>query len=248
MDKLIYTAMTGAKQILSQQGVVAHNLANLSTNGYREEAASFRAVPVEGDGLPTRVSVVDTTIGVNMTPGVIQTTGRSLDVAVQGPGWFAVEARDGSEGYTRNGSFEINSEGILQTRTGLNVLSEGGPLSIPANYSVSIARDGTVSAVPQGQALTNVIVVGRLKLVNPPDADLAKGADGLFRTREGASAEVSQDVALASGALESSNVNAVEAMVSMITLARQFEMQMKLLQNAESNSKSAGQLLSVNGG
>lgn len=247
MDKLIYTAMTGAKQILTQQGVVAHNLANLSTNGYREEAASFRAVPVQGDGLPTRVFAVDTITGANMTPGAIQKTGRDLDVAVQGPGWLAVEARDGTEGYTRNGSFEISSEGILQTRTGLNVMSEGGPLSIPANHSVTIARDGTVSAVPQGQALSNVIVVGRLKLVNPADADLVKGQDGLFRTREGAPAEASQDVALVAGALEASNVNAVEAMVSMITLARQFEMQMKLLQNAEANATSADKLLAVNG-
>lgn len=247
MDKLIYTAMSGAKQTLVQQGVVANNLANLSTTGYREEAAAFRAVPVQGDGLPTRVFAVDTITGANMTPGAIQKTGRDLDVAIQGPGWLAVEARDGSEAYTRNGSFDINSEGILQTRTGLNVMSEGGPISIPANSSVTIARDGTVSAVPQGQSLSNVIVLGRLKLVNPPAGDLVKGQDGLFRTAGGEPAETSQDVALVAGALEGSNVNAVETMVSMITLARQFEMQMKLLQNAEANSKSADQLLAVPG-
>jgi flagellar basal-body rod protein FlgF len=247
MDKLIYTAMTGAKQTLYQQGIVAHNLANMSTTGFREEAAAFRAVPVQGDGLPTRVFAVDSITGVNMTPGAIQKTGRDLDVAVQGPGWLVVEARDGTEAYTRNGSFEISSEGILQTRTGLNVMSEGGPISIPANHSVTVARDGTVSAVPQGQSLGNVIVVGRLKLVNPPEGELVKGQDGLFRTRDGEPAEASQNVALVPGALETSNVNAVEAMVSMITLARQFEMQMKLLQNAEANAKSADQLLSVNG-
>lgn len=247
MDKLIYVAMTGAKQILTQQGVVAHNLANVSTTGYREETASFRAAPARGDGLPTRVFAIDTSTGANMTPGAIQKTGRDLDAAVQGSGWFAVEARDGTEAYTRNGSFEISSEGILQTRTGLNVLSEGGPISIPANFSISIGKDGTVSAVPQGQSLNNVIVLGRLKLVDPPEANLAKGPDGLFRTRDGAPAEASQNVVLAPGSVESSNVNAVEAMVSMITLARQFEMQMKLLQNAENNAKSADQLLAVNG-
>jgi flagellar basal-body rod protein FlgF len=247
MDKLIYTAMSGAKQTLLQQAVVANNLANLSTTGYREEAAAFRAVPVQGEGLPTRVFALDTITGANMTPGAIQRTGRDLDVAVQGQGWLSVEAQDGSEAYTRNGSFQISSDGILQTGTGLNVMSEGGPISIPANHSVTIARDGTVSAVPQGQSLSNVIVLGRLKLVNPSPSDLVKGQDGLFRTRSGEPAETSQDVALVSGALEGSNVNAVEAMVSMIALARQFEMQMKLLQNAESNSKSADQLLAVNG-
>lgn len=247
MDKLIYVAMTGARQILNQQGVVAHNLANLGTTGYREETAAFRAVPVQGDGLPTRVFALDTSTGANMTPGSIQKTGRDLDAAVQGSGWFAVEARDGSEAYTRNGSFEISAEGMLQTRTGLNVLSEGGPISIPANHSISIGKDGTVSAAPQGQSPGNVVVLGRLKLVDPPGANLAKGPDGLFRTRDGEPAEASQGVVLAPGAVESSNVNAVEAMVSMITLARQFEMQMKLLQNAESNGKSADQLLGVTG-
>lgn len=247
MDKMIYTAMTGAKQILYQQAVVAHNLANLNTNGYREEAAAFRALPVQGDGLATRVPVIDTITGSNMTPGAIQQTGRDLDVAIQGPGWLAVEARDGSEAYTRNGSFEISAEGILQTRAGLNVMSVGGPILIPANHSVTIARDGTVSAVPQGGALNNVLVVGRLKLVNPPDAELSKGPDGLFRTRDGVPPDASQDVALVARALEGSNVNAVEAMVSMIALARAFEMQMKLLQNAEANAKSADRLLAAGG-
>jgi flagellar basal-body rod protein FlgF len=247
MDKLIYVAMTGAKQILYQQGVVANNLANVGTTGYREETASFRAVPVQGDGLPTRVFTQDTTTGANLAPGAIQKTGRDLDVAVQGQGWLAVEGRDGQEAYTRNGSLQISPEGILQTRTGLNVLSEGGPLSIPANATVTIARDGTVSAVQAGQALKNIVTVGRLKLVNPPEGSLVKGQDGLFRTRDGQPADTSPEVALVSGALESSNVNAVETMVSMITLARQFEMQMKLLQNAESNARSADQLLAPTG-
>lgn len=246
MDKLIYVAMTGAKQILYQQGVVAQNLANLNTAGYREESGSFRSVPAQGDGLPTRVFAVDTTTGSNLTPGAVQKTGRDLDVAVQGSGWFTVEARDGSEAYTRDGSFALSPEGILQTRTGLNVLSEGGPISIPANYSVSIGKDGTVSAVPSGQSVSNVIVLGRLKLVDPSAANLVKGTDGLFRTRDGAPSESSPEVVLTPGAVESSNVNAVETMVSMITLARQFETQMKLLQNAQDNAKSADQLLAVN--
>jgi flagellar basal-body rod protein FlgF len=247
MDKLIYVAMTGAKQNLYQQSVVAQNLANVSTTGYREEAASIRATQAQGEGMPTRVYAVDTTTGANLTPGAIQKTGRDLDVAVQGSGWLTVEAKDGSEAYTRNGSLEISSEGILQTHNGLNVLSDGGPISIPANYSITIGKDGTVSGVPQGQSLSNVIVLGKLKLVDPPASNLQKGPDGLFRTRDGEPAESSQDVVVVPGAVEASNVNAIEAMVSMITLSRQFEMQMKLLENAQNNGKSADQLLGLNG-
>jgi len=245
MDKLIYVAMTGAKNILHQQAVVANNLANLNTTGYREETASFRAVAAQGDGLPTRVYSVDTSTGASFAPGMIQKTGRDLDVAIQGPGWIAIESRDGSEAYTRNGSLQISPEGILQTRTGLNVLSDGGSISIPANSSVTVAHDGTLSAVQPGQSSTNVITLGQIKLVNPPEGDLTKGQDGLFRMRDGETAERAQNVALVSGALETSNVNAVEAMVSMIGLARQFEMQMKLLQNAEANERTADQVLSA---
>lgn len=246
MDKLIYVAMTGARYNLAQQAVVAHNLANVSTSGYREETAAFRALPTVGEGAATRVYAVETTTGANLAPGAIQTTGRDLDVAIQGKGWIAVEGRDGTEAYTRNGSFQLSPEGVLQTRTGLNVLSEGGPMSVPANHTITVARDGTVSAVPQGQSLTNVIVVGRIKLVDPPESGLVKGGDGLFRAANGRPAETSQNVALVPSALEASNVNAVESMVAMISLARQFEIQMKLLQNAESNDRSANQLLSVN--
>lgn len=245
MDKLIYVAMTGAKNNLHQQAVVANNLANLNTTGYREETASFRAVAAQGDGLPTRVFSIDTSTGASFAPGMIQKTGRDLDVAIQGPGWIAIESRDGSEAYTRNGSLQISPEGILQTRTGLNVLSDGGSISIPANSSVTVAHDGTLSAVTPGQSSTNVITLGQIKLVNPPDGDLTKGPDGLFRMRDGEAAERAQNVALVSGALETSNVNAVEAMVSMIGLARQFEMQMKLLQNAEANERTADQVLSA---
>jgi len=141
---MIYVAMTGAKHILGQQAAVAHNLANVSTNGYRAAASAFRAVPVEGEGLPTRTFVVDSTSGSSFAQGALQRTGRELDVAVQGPGWIAVQANDGSEAYTRNGSLEVNPNGMLQTRNGLNVLGDGGPISIPPDSIISIAKEGTV--------------------------------------------------------------------------------------------------------
>lgn len=246
MDRLIYVAMSGAKQTLSQQGTVAHNLANASTAGYRAQTAAFRAAQVEGDGLPTRSFVVDSTPGSDFTPGPIQHTGRDLDVAVEGAGWIAIQAPDGSEAYTRSGSLQISVNGVLQTRSGLNVMGDGGPIAIPADTSVTVGRDGSVSTVPTGNRPTQMTPVGRIKLVNPPENELVRGDDGLFRLRSGAAAQADASVKLQGGAVEGSNVNVVDAMVSMIALSRQFDMQMKLLQNADSNEQRAAQLLSVN--
>src|SRR5690606_27731176 len=143
MDRLIYTAMTGAKQILEQQATTSHNLSNVSTTGFRAQLDTFRAVPVVSNGLPTRAFVVDATVGTDFREGPIQHTGRDLDIAVRGPGWIAVEREDGSEGYTRSGSLKINENGVLQTENGLNVLGDGGPIAIPPETLISIGRDGT---------------------------------------------------------------------------------------------------------
>lgn len=246
MDHLIYTAMTGATHTLEQQATTSHNLANATTTGFRAQIDQFRAVPVQGAILPTRAFVVDSTTGSDFRSGVIQQTGRELDVAVQGDGWIAVQAADGSEAYTRNGSLKLDENGVLQTHDGLSVLGDGGPLSIPPGRNVAMAKDGTISLVPNGSAATGLTSVGRLKLVNPPAADLVRGDDGLFRLKDGNPADADPKVTLVSGALESSNVNVVDAMVNMISLARQFDMQMKVLQNAESNDSKASQLLAMN--
>lgn len=245
MDRMIYTAMTGAKHILDQQATTSHNLANATTTGFRAQIDQFRAVPVQGAALATRAFVVDSTTGSDFRGGAIQHTGRELDVAVQGEGWLAVQAEDGSEAYTRNGSLKINEDGMVQTPNGLNVLGDGGPLSIPPGRNIAVAKDGTVSLVPDGSAATGLTSIGRLKLVNPPVADLVRGDDGLFRLKDGSAASADPKVNVISGSLESSNVNVVDEMVNMISLARQFDMQMKLLQHAESNDGKAAQLLSM---
>jgi len=245
MDRLIYTAMTGAKHILEQQATTSHNLANSTTTGFRAQIDQFRAVPVQGAILSTRAFVVDSTTGSDFRGGAIQHTGRELDVAVQGDGWIAVQAADGTEAYTRNGSLKLDENGVLQTGSGLTVMGDGGQLSIPPGRNIAMAKDGTISLVPDGSAATGLTSVGRLKLVNPPAADLVRGDDGLFRLKDGSSAEADPDVTLISGALESSNVNVVDEMVNMISLARQFDMQMKLLQHAENNDGKAAQLLSM---
>jgi flagellar basal-body rod protein FlgF len=245
MDRLIYTAMTGAKHIMEQQATVSNNLANATTTGFRAQLDSFRAVPVVSDGLPTRAFVVDATVGSDFSAGPIQQTGRNLDVAVQGDGWIAVQRADGSEGYTRHGSLKLNENGVMQTQSGLNVMGDGGPIAIPPDVIVTIAKDGTISAVNSGASPGAVNVLGRIKLVNPPTESLVRGDDGLFGLKDGNPAQADANVAVLGGALEGSNVNVVDSMVSMISLARQFELNMNMLKNAENNAAKADQFLSL---
>jgi flagellar basal-body rod protein FlgF len=245
MDRLVYTAASAARQLMLRQDVVAHNLAHASTPGFRAETSALRAVALEGAGAPTRAFVVQATTGADLTPGPLEHTGRALDVAVEGPGWIAVAGPDGREAYTRAGSLEVGPSGVLETRAGFAVLGEGGPISVPPEHTVAIARDGTVTALPNQPAGAAPVQAGRIKLVNPPPENLVRGPDGLFRTRDGAPAQADPQVALAGGALEGSNVRAAEAIVAMIGLARQFELQMKLIATADDNARRAASLLSV---
>lgn len=245
MDRLIYTAMSGAKHILDQQATNSHNLANSTTTGFRAQLNSFRAVPVQSEGMPTRAFVVDSTVGSDFSTGSLQNTGRDLDVALQGKGWLVVQGDDGVEKMTRHGSLKVSENGVLQTQSGLNVMGDAGPITIPPEVTIAIAKDGTVSTIPSGSKPSAVQVIGRLKLVNPDEQNITRGSDGLFVTKDGSTLDPDASVTVAGGMLEGSNVNVVESMVTMINLARSFEMQMKLLTNAENNATKASQLLSL---
>jgi flagellar basal-body rod protein FlgF len=240
MDRLIYLSMSGAKATMQRQETLANNLANASTVGFRAELAAFRAVPVEGSGASTRVFALESTPGYDASPGQVSATGRKLDVAMKGAAWLAVQGLDGTEAYTRFGSLDVNAEGNLVTTSGLTVLGDGGPIALPPETEASIASDGTVSAT-DSRGRSNV--VGKLKLVTP-EGPLTRGTDGLFRAADG---DLSADATarVQDGALEGSNVSAVETMVAMIAAARQFEAQMKSLSTAEGDDKAASQLLAV---
>ena len=228
---------------MQRQDALSNNLANANTSGFRADLLAFRSVPVRADGTATtRVYNLEATAGFNTQSGALTQTGRSLDIAVNGEGWIAIQALDGNEAYTRAGALEVSADGLLQTRNGLPVLSDGGPITVPANAEILMGIDGTVSAKVAGQAPSTV---GRIKLVNPPPAELRKGNDGLVRSASGDPAPADETVRMSSGVLESSNVNVVESMVGMIALSRQFEMQMRLLQNAEQNAQRAAQLLTT---
>jgi flagellar basal-body rod protein FlgF len=245
MDKLIYTAMTSGTHTMEQMDTTTHNLANASTDGFRAQLDSFRAVPVVSTDLPVQSFVVDSTIGADMSPGGIRQTDRPLDVAIQGSGWLVVQTADGKEAYTRSGSLKVDPNGLLQTQDGLSVLSDSGTISLPPDELVSFSKDGTVSSIPAGNKVANGTLIARLKLVNPPENTLVRGDDGLFRTKDGVAADADAGVTVVGGAIEGSNVSVVESMVSMISLARQFDMHMKLLTSAQSDDEKASQILSL---
>jgi flagellar basal-body rod protein FlgF len=239
MDRMIYNAMAGAKAAMQRQEVLSNNLANVSTSGFRAELVAFRSVPVRGDGASTRAYALETTVGYNDQAGPWNHTERRLDVAMVGKAWMTVQGLDGTEAYTRAGSLDVNAEGLLVTKAGLPVLGDGGPITVPPNTTVQIGADGTVSA--QGQT-GRPNTVGRIKLVTPEDK-LNRGEDGLFRSVDG-DLPADPNARLESGVLEGSNVSAVETMVAMISAARQFEQQMKLLTLAQTQGQVSSKLLS----
>lgn len=248
MDRIVYTAMNGAQQLLQKQAAVANNLANINTTGFREQLAIQRAVPLQGGGLfPTRVSTVEVTAGTSYKEGPLAETGNPLDVAIRGQGWFAVQT-PGGEAYTRAGDFSVNADNMLVTKQGYPVLSaEGGPVELPDQGIVTFTTDGQISALGAGDNPQDIQNVGQLKLVNPEQGALQRGDDGWFRLAEDEIAPVDPLVTIAPGFVEKSNVNAAEAMVAMINNSRHFEMQMKVITDASSREEKANSILSTNG-
>jgi len=242
--------MGAASQTLNQQAVTASNLANASTPGFRAQLNAMRAVPVEGLSLPTRTLVTASTPGADMTPGQMDYTSRPLDVALQQDGWLAVQTADGGEGYTRNGNIQVDSVGQL-TIQGHPVIGEGGPITVPEGSEITIAADGTISALNPGDPPNTVSPVGRLKLVKAEGFEVQRGDDGMFRLTQaaqatrGATLQSDPSIRVMSGVLEGSNVKPVAAMTDMIASARRFEMQMKVISSVDENAGRANQLLSM---
>jgi flagellar basal-body rod protein FlgF len=245
MDRSIFVSTSGVKQTMDAMSTSANNLANVSTTGFRAQIDSFSSVPVIGDGMNTRAMAVSATVTSDFKPGPIQQTGNPLDVAIKGEGWIAVLGKDGKESYTRNGNFEVDKTGVLITAQGQRVQGDGGAINIPQDTTLLIGADGTVSGTQTGISSNTVQILGRIKLVNPPLKSLVRGDDGSFRLTSGGKALASADVRLESGALEGSNVNPVEEMVNMISLARQFEMHTKMLQSMDTQAGKADQLLTL---
>jgi flagellar basal-body rod protein FlgF len=243
MDRMVFVAMSGAKETLLAQASNSNNLANASTPGFLADLQQFRSMPVFGDGYPTRVYGMSENPGVDFKHGAIVHTGRDLDVAINGDGWFAVQARDGSEAYTRRGDLKVDANGLLSTGNGLPVLGNGGPIAIPPAEKIEIAADGTISIRPLGQGAGELAEIDRIKMVAPSLEGMRKGQDGLLRQQDGQSLEADAEVQLATGALESSNVNIVDSMVDMIDFSRRFEMQVKMMKTAEQTDESSASIM-----
>jgi flagellar basal-body rod protein FlgF len=243
VDKFLYVAMSGAKETLRAQAANSHNLANASTTGFRADLTAFMTRAIEGPGYDSRAYATTSTVGWKQSAGALVTTGRELDVAVNGDGWIAVQDAEGREAYTRAGDLRIDLNGQLRNGAGHAVLGDAGPIVVPPHTSLLVASDGTVSVVAQGQGPETLATVGRIKLVRPDATQLERGADGLFRLREGGVAPADAAVQLAASTLESSNVNTAEAMVNMIELARQFDLQVRAMRTAEDNARSSATLM-----
>ena len=237
--------MTGAKQIMQAQAVNNHNIANISTIGFRADSVAFDSEPIYGPGYATRVNAVAGDAGTDFSAGTMENTGRDLDIAINGNGFIAVRGTDGQEAYTRAGDLRVSPTGAVTTASGLAVLTESGPLVIPPSTNVSIGSDGTVSVLPQGSAPLAVTQVDRIKLVNPPTSSLQKGDDGLLRLKAGGKAKTDDTVSVTPGMLESSNVNAAQSLISMIELQRMYEFQIKSINSTDTNEQSAEKLMST---
>ncbi len=245
MDRMLYVAMSGAKETLLAQGTNSSNLANANTPGFLADLQQFRSMPVYGDGYPTRVYALSERPNVDFKSGSIIQTGKELDVALNGKGWMTVQAPDGSEAYTRRGDLKLDANGLLTTGNGLPVIGNGGPIAIPPAEKIDIAPDGTISIRPLGQAANELAIVDQIKMINPDNSDIEKGMDGLMRLKNGVSAEPDSSLQLVGGALESSNVNVVDSMVDMIELARRFEIQVKMMKTAEEMEQGSTSILRI---
>lgn len=243
MDRLAYVAMTGARQTEIAQTINSNNLANASTAGFRADLHAFSYEHVEGSGYGSRTNAIVDSYATDFRPGPQRSTGRDLDVAIQGEGFFAVLDDQGEEAYTRAGDLRLTSGGLLTTGTGKIVVGEGGTLAIPPNNALTIGQDGTVSIQALGQGSETVAAVDRIKLVRPENGALVKGADGLFRPEDGGELAPDASVTLAAGVLEGSNVNVASTLVNMIELARQYETQIKMIRTADEDADAARALL-----
>jgi len=250
LDRMVYTFNSGIKQVMDRMSTSSNNLANVATTGFRAQIDSLRSAPVVGDGLPTRTLSIAASTGSSFQQGAILETGNNLDVAIEGKGWIVVKGADGQEAYTRAGSLGLDIAGMLQTQQGQKVMGDSGgisgPITVPPNTTLLIGKDGTVSVSQTGSSSNVIQILGRIKLVNPPEKSLLRGDDGLFRLPPGQTATPTADVTLLGGSIESSNVNSIEEMVNMINLSRQFEINVKMLQNADTIAGKADQLLTFN--
>lgn len=246
MDPVLYTSLSSATIDFSREGISANNLANVNTPGFKADlfAAQTMYMPNGGEGYNDvmQAMAVQMPNRIDLTPGPLMTTSRDLDLAVDGDGWFAVQSGNG-EAYTRAGNFIIDSNGMLTTAAGQPVLGDGGPISIPPAQRIDIGRDGTISIIPLDAKPNEVAVLDRIKLVQLDGKQAYKDENGLIRLQGGAKAVPSTEIKLVQGALEGSNVSAIDQMINLISTGREFDASLKLMQAVDENTAKLAQVL-----
>ncbi|RRN55392.1 flagellar basal body rod protein FlgF [Pseudoxanthomonas sp. SGNA-20] len=249
MDKALYIAMTGARASLQAQGTVSHNLANADTAGFKAVLANTEAFPVRGAGYPSRVAALHVDQGFNSSVGAQRVTGNPLDVSLHADRWLAVQAPGGGEAYTRAGNLSLTPNGQLVTAGGHPVLDQdGNPIALPPHQALEIGQDGTVSIIPLGEGADTMAVLGRLKVVEARPEQLQRGLDGLMRNiAPQQPLQQAPGTVLTTGVIEESNVDAAGALVQMIQIQRQFEMQVKVIKTGDENARSANTMLRLGG-
>lgn len=246
MDRSLFIATSGATQTLLAQTANANNLANAQTTGFKSDLQQFRSMPVFGDGYPTRVYAMTEKPGTDFSAGALQTTDNPLDLAIKGDGFFAVRDSKGKEAYTRAGDFQMTPDGQLLTSSGLAVLNKDGlPINIPAAEKITISGDGTINIIPFGANGGGMTAIDQIKLVKPDLRNVEKRPDGLVYIKDGSAQIDNSTVEVVQGMIEGSNVSAIGAMVDMIELARNFEMQSNVMKTARENAAAGAKLLQI---
>jgi len=243
MDKLVYTALSGLRSQMSAQSTIANNIANASTTGYRAERVNFDRLVLQGQGFESRELASEEVNDFDRRAGTLVQTARPLDVAVAGDSWMAVQAKDGTEAYTRRGDLNVASSGVLETGDGFPVMGSGGPITVPPYQSISIAGDGSVTIVPPGGDASQPQIIDKIKLVSTDGTQTSKGLDNLLHVKGGGVLPEDLDGKVQSGALEQSNVNLTQSLVDMIENQRSYEVQANLLKEAKTMDESSASLM-----
>ena len=243
MDKLVYTALSGLRSQMSAQSTIANNIANASTTGYRAERVNFDRLILTGTGFESRELASEEVNDFDRRAGTMVQTGRPLDVAVTGDSWMAVQAKDGTEAYTRRGDLNVAPSGVLETGDGFPVMGSGGPITVPPYQSIAIAGDGTVTIVPPGGDASQPQVIDKIKLASTDGTQTSKGLDNLLHVKGGGVLPEDMDATVQGGALEQSNVNLTQSLVDMIENQRSYEVQANLLKEAKTMDESSASLM-----
>lgn len=243
MDRLIDVARTAMRGTMTRQTAIANNLANANTIGFRQDLVNASTRWVAGPTFDTRAESVEQVVAADMQHGTVTQTGNPLDVAMNGDALLAVQANDGSEGYTKRGDLRVNDSGLLTTGDGRPVLGQGGPITLPPHDNLKISKDGGIWIVPPGGQIDQPQQVDQLKLVNATGSTIAKGTDNLFREVNGGVLPEDPKASVTSGALEESNVNPTSALVQMIEASRAWQTQIKMIDTAKQIDSSGASLM-----